>query len=130
MADATFISEALVSEELSSLTTQRLPWAASEVRRARACRRVVSLIKGSAYEVPNEADAPNEWKGLAVEWLAAKLYMQFPEYFRAKMETLEEVETRIARTARIEPLENKTHARSEGGGGDFDYPVCGGGIYP
>jgi hypothetical protein len=130
MADATFIDAGMVASELDSLTTSRLPISVDAQTMARACRRVVSLIKGSAYEVPTAAAAPGEWKYLALEWLSAKLYAQYPEYFRAKMPTIEEVEARIARTARIEPTENKTHARSSGQGDDWDYPVCGGGIFP
>lgn len=114
MSDATFITTAMVEDELTSLTTQRLPVSVSAIGMARACRRVVTLIKGYQHEVPAEADAPGEWKALAVEWLAAKMYMRFPEYFRAKYETIEEVETRITRTARIEPTDNKTYVRSVG----------------
>ena len=130
MADGTFVTAEMVSDELTSLTTQRLPVAVSAQRLAWACRRVVDLIKGTAYEVPGGADAPNGWKLLAVEWLAASMYARFPEYFRAKMPTIEEVELRIARTARIEPSENKTYARSNGlAEGDWDYEPCGG-VYP
>ena len=114
MADATFITATMVDEHLLSLTTARLPAATQPSRMARACRRVVTLIKGYHYEVPTEADAPGEWKGLAVEWLAAQLYGQFSEYFRAKIETIDEVETRIVRAARVEPVDNKTHVRSTG----------------
>ena len=129
MPDATFIDIGRVNARLSSLTTARLEVGAQ--RMADACRRVVDLIRGTAYEVPTAADAPNGWKLLAVDWLCAQLAADYPEYFRFDgSKRILEVEERIARTARIEPLENKTHARSEGGGGDFDYPVCGGGIYP
>lgn len=128
MADGTFITSEMVEDELTSLTTARLPVAVSARALARACRRVVSLIKGTAYEVPNEADAPGEWKGLAVEWLAASLYGRFPDYFKAKMPTIDEVELRIARTARVEPSENKTYTASDPGGA-WDYE-CGGGVLP
>ena len=134
MADATFITSAMVDDELSSLTTQRLPMSVSAQNMARACRRVVSLIKGTAYEVPGIATAPGEWQALAVEWLAASAYERFPEYFRAKFPTIEDVEKRIIRAARIEPTENKTHAASAGVPADaWDYPGCGGeygGILP
>ena len=126
MADGTFVTAEMVSDELTSLTTQRLPVAVSAQRLAWACRRVVDLIKGTAYEVPGGADAPNGWKLLAVEWLAASMYARFPEYFRAKMPTIEEVELRIARTARVEPGENKTYAQSSSGD-EWDYA---GGIVP
>ena len=93
---------------------------------ARACRRVVSLIKGSAYEVPAQVDAPAEWQYLAVEWLAAKMYEKFPEYFRAKYPTINEVEARIVKAARVEPEENKTYARSSGTTADaWDYDAGG-----
>lgn len=126
MADATFITLAEVEDELSSLTSARLDVGAQ--RMARACRRVVSLIRGSAYEVPSAVDAPAEWKGLALEWLAAKLAADFPEYFRFDgSKRLEEVEARIARTARVEPAENKTYARSAGSACDaWDYDPTGG----
>ena len=134
MADATFITSAMVDDELSSLTTQRLPMSVSAQNMARACRRVVSLIKGTAYEVPAQADAPGEWQYLAVEWLAAKMYARFPEYFRAPYESIEDVEKRIVRVARIEPTENNTHAASAGVPADaWDYPSCSGeygGILP
>lgn len=127
MSDATFITLTMVNDELSSLTTARLPMAVSEWAMARACRRVVTLIKGTAYEVPTQADAPGEWKALAVEWLAASIYERTPEYFRAKMPTIEEIEARIARTARVEPSENKTYARSHGSACDeWDYSEGGG----
>ena len=128
MADATFITAARVEARLSSLTTARLPTAVDAQRLADACRRVVDLIKGTAYEVPTEADAPNGWKLLATDWLCAQMAQDFPEYFRFDgAKRLEEVETRIARTARIEPTENKTHTRSAGSDGsdDWDYD-CGG----
>ena len=127
MADATFITTAMVEDELSSLTTQRLPVSVSAQNMARACRRVVSLIKGFQYEVPAQADAPAEWQFLAVEWLAAKMYQRFPSYFRAEHDTIEEVEARIARTARVEPAENKTYVGSKGSDLDaWDYDPCGG----
>ena len=119
----------MVDNELTLLTTARLPMLASAQSRARASRRVVSLIKGSAYEVPAAVDAPKEWQFLAVEWLAAAAYARFPEYFRAKMPAIEEVELRIARTARVEPTENKTYAASEGGSA-WDYSCLGGGVLP
>ena len=128
MADATFITAAEVDDEISSLTSARLEVGAQ--RRARACRRVVSLIKGERYEVPSAEDAPAEWKGLALEWLAAKLAADLPEAFRFDgAKRLEEVEMRIARTARIEPVENKTHVRSEAGGA-WDYDCTGGAVLP
>lgn len=136
MSDATFITQAMVEDELSSLTTSRLPMAVSAQNMARACRRVVTLIKGASVEVPAQADAPTEWQFLAVEWLAAKMYARFPEYFRAKYETIEEVETRIARTARVDPPENQTYVASLGTSADaWDYDpqgrACGcGGTLP
>lgn len=135
MSDATdWPTSDAVDNELSSLTTARIPMLGSAQSRARAARRVVSLIKGSGTEVPPAVDAPTEWQALAVEWLAASAYERFPEYFRAKFPTIEDVEKRIVRTARIEPAENKTYAASSGGVADaFDYPSCGGdygGILP
>lgn len=106
----------------------------SATSRARAARRVVTLIKGTAYTVPPAVDAPGEWQALAVEWLAAAAYERFPEYFRAKFPTIEDVEKRIIRAARIEPTENNTHALSAGTPADaWDYPSCSGeygGILP
>lgn len=135
MSDATdWPTSDAVDNELSSLTTARIPMLGSAASRARAARRVVTLIKGTAYEVPGIATAPGEWQALAVEWLAASAYERFPEYFRAKFPTIEDVEARIIRAARIEPLENKTHAASAGVPADaWDYPGCGGeygGILP
>lgn len=135
MSDATdWPTSDMVDNELSSLTTARIPMLGSAASRARAARRVVTLIKGTAYEVPAAATAPGEWQALAVEWLAASAYERFPEYFRAKFPTIEDVEKRIIRAARIEPTENKTHALSAGVPADaWDYPGCGGeygGILP
>ena len=135
MSDATdWPTSDAVDNELSSLTTARIPMLGSATSRARAARRVVTLIKGTAYEVPGIATAPGEWQALAVEWLAASAYERFPEYFRAKFPTIEDVEARIIRAARIEPTENKTHALSAGSVyGAWDYPGCGGeygGILP
>jgi hypothetical protein len=53
---------------------------------------------------------------------------------RAKFPTIEDVEKRIIRAARIEPTENNTHALSAGTPADaWDYPSCSGeygGILP
>jgi hypothetical protein len=129
MADATdWPTSEMVDNELSSLTTARIPMLGSAISRARAARRVVSLIKGSGTAVPAAADAPTEWQALAVEWLAATAYERFPEYFRAKFPTIEDVEKRIVRAARIEPAENITYAASSGTvDTSYDYTSCGGG---
>ncbi len=128
MADATdWPTSDAVDNELSSLTTARIPTLGSASSRARAARRVVSLIKGFNYEVPPAATTPGEWQALAVEWLAAAAYERFPEYFRAKFPTIEEVETRIARSARVEPAENVTYVASTGTTADaWDYDPSGG----
>ena len=128
MADATdWPTSEAVDNELSSLTTARIPTLGSASSRARAARRVVSLIKGFGFEVPPAATAPGEWQALAVEWLAASAYERFPEYFRAKFPTIEDVETRIARSARVEPAENVTYVASTGTTADaWDYDPSGG----
>ncbi len=122
MAAAPFITHAEAEEHLSSLTVERLLGGESTARRGRACRRVVTLIKGYAYPLPSEADAPDEWKGLALEWMMGALARDFPEYFRFDgAKRVVEVEHSIALTARTEPTDNKTHVGSVGVVDDWDY---------
>lgn len=119
---AAFITLSEVEIDLSSLTTRRLldhdgdgaVDAANIAQRMQdACAHVIAMTRGHRATMPTAGEATDEEKRLARMWLAGKLAIDFPEYFRIDgFKYVVETDRQIANARNIEPAENKTHVAS------------------